>query len=81
MPDPGNIPAPRSFHALMRAEDDRMQQSARCLDSRHISPLRRGPLSRRTKEPRMPSRVRTGLLVRLVVSVVVLAGVAWAVSL
>jgi hypothetical protein len=29
----------------------------------------------------MPLRVRTGVLVRLVVSVLVLAGVVWAVSL
>ena len=70
-----------SVMSVMRAEDGSMRSLATRLDPREFPPLRRGPLSHRTREPRMPWSMRARVLVRLVIVMVVLAGVIWAGSL
>ena len=56
-------------------------QLARIVDPSHIPSLRRGPLSQRTKEPDTPWSIHARLAIRLVMAVVVLAGIVWAGSL
>ncbi len=56
-------------------------QSARILDPNHVLPLRRGPLSQRAKEPDTPWSIHAGRTARLVIVVLVLAGLIWAGSL
>ena len=67
--------------SVMRVEDHNMRTMARRLDPRQYSRLRRGPLSHRAREPRLLWRNRAGVLLRVVMSVVLLAGVIWAGSL
>lgn len=50
-------------------------QLARSLDPRHIVPLRRGPLCQRVKEPRTSWKDHAGLVLRLVICLLLLAGV------
>lgn len=56
-------------------------QSARILDPNHLLPLRRGPLSQRAKEPDTPWSIHARRTARLVIVVLVLAGLVWAGSL
>ncbi len=67
--------------SVMKVEDDDMRSLTRRLDPRQIPPLRRGPLTHRTREPRTPWSTRAAVLARLVISLAVLAGVVWAGSL
>jgi hypothetical protein len=52
-------------------------QLARSLDPRQIAPLRRGPLCLRVKEPRTSWRDYTGLVLRVVICLLVVAGIVW----
>jgi len=56
-------------------------QLTRTVDPNHVPPLRRGPLSERTKVPPTSWSIRTGVAIRLVVAVVLVATIVWAGSL
>lgn len=50
---------------------------ARSLDPRRLAPLRRGPLCQRIKAPRTSWREYAGLALRLVICLLLLAGIVW----
>lgn len=50
---------------------------ARSVDPKQIAPLRRGPLAQRVKQPSTSWRDHAGLVLRLVICLLLLAGVIW----
>jgi hypothetical protein len=62
----------------MNAKVEEANMVAGILDPSRIAPLRRGPLCQRTRDPKTPWRIRAGVALRLMISLLLLAGIVMA---